>query len=353
MKAHAPLRWLLAPLHAAALATSAKSFRDNPILGSPTLNAMGLHVARMRLAQAMAAQRRRRLAHLVDAGAVADFERDGFIMKPDFLPPAEFAALQAEALTCRAPARDMLQGDAVTRRIALDAPVLAKAPALKRLLRNPDWIGPIRYVGSSAITPVCYIQSIFSRVREGAVDPQTRLHADTFHPTVKAWLFLTDVEEDDGPFVYVPGSHRPNARRLAWERRMSMRVREGEDFQAMRGSPRITAREVRRLGLPEPKAFAVKANTLIVADTAGFHARGRSARASTRVEVWAYGRRNPFLPWAGLAVSNLPVLRDWLGWYAWTEDDLKERMGLRRAPWRPTGLVLPTDPPDLGLQAGR
>ena len=39
----------------------------------------------------------------------------------------------------------------------------------------------------------------------GLPDPQTDLHTDTFHPTVKAWLFLTDVAADAMPFVYVPG----------------------------------------------------------------------------------------------------------------------------------------------------
>src|SRR6202040_2783855 len=33
------LSWLLAPLHVAALATRAKSFRDNPPLGSPSFHA--------------------------------------------------------------------------------------------------------------------------------------------------------------------------------------------------------------------------------------------------------------------------------------------------------------------------
>ena len=58
-------------------------------------------------------------------------------------------------------------------------------------------------------------------------------------------------------------------------------------------------RTARRLGFGEPKAFAVPQNTLVVADTVGFHARGLSARPSVRVEIWAYGRRNPFLPWLG------------------------------------------------------
>ena len=58
--------------------------------------------------------------------------------------------------------------------------------------------------------------------RRRAADPQTDLHTDTFHPTVKAWLFLTDVAPDAMPFVYVPGSHRLTPQRLDWERRMSI-----------------------------------------------------------------------------------------------------------------------------------
>ncbi|HXP13634.1 MAG TPA: phytanoyl-CoA dioxygenase family protein, partial [Stellaceae bacterium] len=210
--------WLLAPFHVAALATGAKSFRDNPIIGSPALNEGGLHVRRMRLAQAMADARRRRLAHLITARDAADFARDGFLVKPSFLSPGVFEELRREALSRPLPARDMIQGDAVTRRVALDAKTLAHLPATRALVANPEWLGLIRYVGSSYLAPLAYVQTVFSRIRPHAVDPQTRLHSDTFHSSVKAWLFLTDVGEDEGPFVYVLGSHLLTPRRLAWER---------------------------------------------------------------------------------------------------------------------------------------
>ena len=38
------------PLWAAAVLTSTKSFRSNPVLASPRLNRMGLHVKRIELA---------------------------------------------------------------------------------------------------------------------------------------------------------------------------------------------------------------------------------------------------------------------------------------------------------------
>src|SRR5215467_10813771 len=103
--------WLLAPWHVAALATGAKSFRDNPIIGSPRLNRAGLHVSRVRAAHRMTAWRRRRLASLIGADDRAEFERDGYVVKRDFLPAAGFAALKKQVLSFEGPAREQLQGD--------------------------------------------------------------------------------------------------------------------------------------------------------------------------------------------------------------------------------------------------
>ena len=168
---------------------------------------------------------------------------------------------------------------------------------------------------------------------------------DAFHPSVKAWLFLGDVAEDEGPFVYVPGSHLPTRRRLAWERAASITAAASGDYQASRGSLRIAADELHRLGFAEPRAFAVPENTLIVADMMGFHARGRSLRPSTRVEIWAYGRRNPFLPWLGGDPAGLPLVKGNAVPLFWSASDLAVRFGVGRNPWRPVGMVRPDTPP--------
>jgi hypothetical protein len=340
-----PLSWLLTPFYLAALATGAKSFRDNPVIGNPTLNRMGLHVVRMRQAEAMADRRRRDLLHLIAADDAAAFRRDGFVLKQNYLPAPLFEALKQEALSCQAAARDMIQGDTVTRRIALDRQTLAGLPHVRGLVENPQWLGLVRYVASSALNPLIYIQTIFSRLRGDTIDPQTYLHSDTFHSSVKAWLFLTDVTEEDGPLVYVPGSHRLTKRRLAWERNASIGARHNLVFQTARGSPRIAPAELPRLGLPEPRALAVPANTLIVADTLGFHARARSARPTIRVEIWAYGRRNPYLPWLGLDPLAAPFVNARAASLTWSGMDFAERLGLKKNPWRPAGVVTPMAPP--------
>lgn len=341
----APLSWLLAPIHVAALATGAKSFRDNPVIGSPTFNRAGLHVARMRLAWRMAERRRRKMESLVSDADRAGFQRDGFVVKRDFLPAPAFAALSQQLAAFAGPARQQAQGDAITRRIPLDRRALSRLPAVRAMVESPEWLGLVRYIGSFRLEPFLYLQTIFAHARDAPPDPQTRLHADTFHPTVKAWFFLTDVGAEEGPFIYVPGSHRPTRRRLAWERRMSLTAAHSTDFQASRGSPRVSAEMLRRLGFGEPRAFAVAANTLVVADTMGFHARGVSSRPSARAEIWAYGRRNPFLPWLGLDPAALPLIKGRAIPLYWSAVDLCETFKLARNPWRHAGTLSPLSPP--------
>jgi hypothetical protein len=341
-----PARALLLPWWIAQLPTGAKAFCDNPVIGSPTLNRWGLHVARVRLAAALARQRRKRLRHLVDEADRLAFERDGFILKRNFLSADVFAALRQQVLSYEGAAREMTQGDTVTRRIALDPSALRALPAAAALLAMPEWRGLNRYVGSFDSEPVTYIQTILSHVRAGAPDPQTTLHADTFHPTVKAWLFLTDVAQDEGPFVYVPGSHRMTAERLAWEKARSVVARNGLDRLSARGSLRVGVEELPALELPPPHAFAVTANTLVVADTSGFHARGPSVRPSTRIEIWSYGRRNPFLPWTGLDLASVPGIAARRAPIAWVLRDRLDR--LIGQPWRDVGRKVPGAPQSPG-----
>lgn len=342
-----PLPWLLAPVHAAALATGAKSFRDNPIIGSPSLNRAGLHIARLRLAHHMAEWRRDRMAALISDEDRLSFRRDGFVLKRDFLPDTAYRELKQQVLSFVAPAREQLQGDAITRRIAMDAAALARLPAVHAMIESPQWRGLVCYVGSFRLQPLVYVQSIFSHACEAPPDPQTRLHADTFHPSVKAWLFLTDVDAESGPFIYVPGSHRPTRRRLAWERQASVTAAKNPDFQSSRGSLRITADAVRRLGFAEPKVFAVPQNTLVVADMLGFHARGVAVRPSVRTEIWAYGRRNPFLPWLGLDPAAFPAIKDRAIPLHWSALDVREKLHLGRNPWAAVGRLTPLAPPQL------
>lgn len=331
------------PFWTLALASGAKSFRDNKVIGSPSLNRMGLHVARIRLAHAMAWQRRKRLEHLVSAEDREAFARDGFVAKRNFLDPDTFARVKEQALSFRTTAREMIQGDTITRRMALDGPARRAMPDVDALLRRKDWGGLMRYIESFDQEPLYYIQTILSHVKEAGPDPQTNFHADTFHPSVKAWFFLTDVAEDEGPFCYVPGSHILTPERIAWERETSIRAAHHPDSYSARGSFRASLEDLERMKFGKPVAFAVPANTLVVGDTVGFHARGYSARPTRRVEIWAYGRRNPFLPWAGFDPFSLPGIAEARIPLMWRALDQGQKLGIARNSWVNMGLKLPLD----------
>jgi len=326
-------RAAMVPLWTAQLLTGTKSFERNRVIGNRWLNEHGLHVARVRLAYRIAAARRARLEGLVSAADREAFARDGFVVRHSFLPAAEFAALLDEVKAYRGMLREITEGDTIMRKIALDPQTLATLPSLAGLLRLPQWRGLIRYVGSRDAEPVVWVQSILRHAVEGPPDPQTSLHADTFHPTVKAWLFLTDVAADAGPFTYIPGSHRLTPERLTWEWRTSLAARDSPDGETRQGSFRIQPAELAAMGLPEPRIFAVPANTLVVADTFGFHARGPSTGRSLRVEIWAYGRRSPFVPWAAFDPWTGAALarRSLIGWRL---GDLIERAGIKPHRWR-------------------
>jgi len=327
----------LAPLWVVQIGTKAKSFRDNPVLGSALLNAWGLHVARRRLADAMGRQRRLRLAQDVTSEERACFDELGYFLRHDALQSAHFTALCREIRENRLPAREMRQGGTVTRRIGLDAAWLARMPATGQFVRDRAVRALIHYAASYGGQPTFAVQTILANPSDGEADPQTVLHSDTFHPTAKAWLFLDDVGEDDGAFAYVPGSHRLTPQRLAWEREQSLSAARSSDRMHSEGSFRATASDLAALGLPAPAKMAVPANTLIVADTCGFHRRSPSPRPTRRVELYATLRRSPFLPVTG---GHLAALPPFAGHFAQLEATLQqglERLGLPPSPWRPVG----------------
>ena len=116
------------------------------------------------------------------------------------------------------------------------------------------------------------------------------------------------------------------------------------DRLSQRGSLRVAPEELASLNLPRPTRFAVPANTLVAIDTYGFHARGSADGPVVRVEIWAYSRRTPFLPWTGLdplTVGPIASRRaDWLGAIV----DRLDRWGLKKQHWRPAGRRRPIDP---------
>ena len=332
---------LLMPIWIVQLATTAKSFLDHPLIGSRRLNQMGLHRARVRIADRLCRWRRSRLAAKVPPQWREAFDRDGFVVVENVIPPEDFPALRDALLGSPWDAREMRQGDAITRRIAVDPTMMDKVPELARLLDRKDINALFHYVASYRTTPLHYIQTIVSKSGGDDPDPQEAVHADSFHASMKAWLFLRPVEVEDGPFTYVRGSHRFTPERVDWEYERSLADPASIDRLSARGSPRVSPADLSRMNLSKAEALPVAHNTLVVADTAGFHARGPALRSGERVEIWSYARRNPFFPWLGGDLLSLPGIAERrIGWLWALRDRFEARIG---QPWKPVGRRRPTD----------
>ncbi len=332
-----------APIWLAELATGAKSFVGNPIIGSPRLNRLGLHEKRVMLAQRMADVRRRRMRHLVDSEDAEAFARDGFVVRRNALPDEAFSRLRAEIEGNAFAAQEMQQGQTVTRFCPITRAMTRQYPELGALVTGRMFQGLLRYVASRNADPITFIHTVFADPDRGDRDPQTVFHSDTFHPTAKAWFFLTDVEDDGGPFTFVPGSHRMTPQRLAWEREQAITARDGGLSMHALGSFRVSDDDLSHMGYGEPVRVAVPANTLVVADTHGFHARAVSHKPTVRLGLYGSLRKNPFVPWAGLDPFNLPGLS---GRQAEIHDMLNTWAAKRgKTGQPPVGMVNPLDPP--------
>ncbi|WP_418295762.1 phytanoyl-CoA dioxygenase family protein [Microbulbifer sp. SA54] len=240
------------------------------------------------------------LSPLVPAGDRRQFIQHGYILKPDFLPEAEFEALARELQSYHGEIRETVEGTTLTERAFMTADVRQNLPGMQAFAERPALDRLMRYCSSKNRPPLFYVENLCNQANvTPRADPQRDMHADTFHPCVKGWLYLDDVDDSNGPFVYVPGSHRLSWSRLKWEYRQSLEAcKKGRDRQAGRywdGSFRVTEAELGEMGLA-PQKFCVPRNTLLIANVYGFHRRGEAMAKSQRMTVWMQARDNPFNP---------------------------------------------------------
>jgi hypothetical protein len=344
-----PLEILKFPLQFFAFFSKERSFAKNPVIGSHYLNKQGLHLNRIKAAATMAGFRRKQLAksRLLTPKLLDEFEDNGFFLIHDFLPDEEFQLLKQEVLQNSFNSREMRQGQTVTRLTPMGKATLKQFPVIERFYNNPLLKELFYYAASWKGSPVNFIETVFADPDNPKPDPVTELHEDTFHSSGKFWFYLRDVDEDGGPLQYVPGSHKLTPQRLKWEYESSIAACSSDKTPNSYGSFRVSADELAGLGYQQPYKLVVPANTLVVTDTLGFHARSKSLKPTTRLALNGYLRRNPFIPWSGLDFTSLPgidgrQLELFLNFTDWRERYLK-----RAYIWRAVGTCKLLDGPHI------
>ena len=151
-------------------------------------------------------------------------------------------------------------------------------------------------------------RSQFWNLRHCGTDPQYRFHTDTFHPVCKMWIYLDDIGPDDGPLTLVAGSHLATEKRLKWDyetslmtrgsalwsRRVQINSKPGA-FRVLEGSTEEEElQELKRIGYNDIVRLTGAANTLVIANTHGFHKRGEASPGTIRQQLTVQYRSKAF-----------------------------------------------------------
>lgn len=274
-----------------SLIAFAHLFTDDKTVDNPTLNRAGAQPFRTVLA---------RLLYKLRSGSrdplMAELTGTGLLVIEDFLAPAAFEALEREAddlMVATEPTWLVSSGTTKLTRHSLahvdperfpnlaqwrlDARIATLASGAERRKYPRRWDGGAL---AERLTVGDYSQP----------DGETELHIDTFFDTHKIWLYLDDVDPSNAPFVYVPGSHLLDRVRLRYEYL--------ESTTSNRRSRRVGEDEVRQRGL-ERRTISCRRNTLLVANTFGYHCRSVGEAGAFRRSLHREYRQNPFeLRWA-------------------------------------------------------
>jgi hypothetical protein len=243
-----------------------------------------------------------------DEDPAAELLETGCTAIRDFLPAGPFAALKAAAeraldTDSGEPARLSPDGCDPGEETALHRvlPGAALGEQARMLAADPRLARLSRHVVGRPPDP----ESLALRLAVAGDVPelaalQPSVHRDSFHPAFRFWLTLAPVGAAEGPPLYVPGTHRPDAARLDWEQRIADRLACLQGWAPNKaGNFRLTDAELESLGAREKRVFQVPENTLVAFDTLGFHGRARGLPGARFLAVEGASAPAPFSPFPG------------------------------------------------------
>lgn len=278
-------------------------FSSDKTVPSPLLNRLGAQVGRTLLAQGMTVVRRRRIGKQPLNGE-ARFERHcrelldhGFTAWSGFLEQSLFERVVNESksldeMVAQYPhtflKNTLNHGPNRLYLTSISKECFEHVPAIETFYQDRRLL-QLMSVAEGRMMDLSKGHRAYERLIQGSnydeVDPETELHSDIFFNTHKAWLYLEDVELEHGPLVFVKLSHIPTIAQIRHIFR--------ESCGANRGSRRIAPEELQDVNLSET-VLAVPRNTLVIANTFGYHRRLRGRSGTERHALHWSVRANPF-----------------------------------------------------------
>lgn len=274
------------------LRAASRIFTADKVVQNRLLNVLGAQVVRSVVARAMHLSRQTVVDHSLSERCNA-LERDGILVWEDFLPVSTFQDLEKE---CHRLLREESQfvarqsGPNTSRKAMVSSLSPAASTALRQFLLDQRLRALLQAAERRPLRDLLDVAELEELIQGQAtsVDPQSQPHSDIFFASHKVWFYLTDVDRAAGPFAFIPGSHRLSATRLLHVYSHSVRLGDGVD-----PSRRIGHDEMEVLG-PHERIMTVPRNTLVVANTCGYHRRLQGEPGRRRLSIHIELRSDPF-----------------------------------------------------------
>ena len=219
---------------------------------------------------------------------ISKFREDGFYLSADFLPreTAHQLAGEIEGLLATSDKTVSLDRGADRRLFGVQN---LNDHCLK-LSRSVELMSLAKYVQGMSVGPaVCMANSLLPTFAENQGSGGGWHRDSAIRDQFKAFLFLTDVTEDNGPFCYVQGSHSFTAvKKINKLLRINPRERR---FSNMNVTSICDELGLKRVPL------TVTAGSLVIANVRGIH-RGMPIKTGNRLAVTNYYFNGKTPPWA-------------------------------------------------------
>ncbi len=277
------------------------------VVKSFALNLLGLQIARILLARVIL-----KVQRLMKKGERSPYVKtllsDGVVVIPNFLSESDFASVQKEFYANYHSTEGIYKQDShatsgtVVRKVQFSDNIPPSTRS--KLLDHPDLKALFTY-GEARVFEFeyCIFEEI-SFLGDGTdsqinflgdgTDPQTMLHRDTFFSTHKAFFYIENTKLKDGPFGYINGSNKLSVIRLLHEYLNGLATSRNQTLRFGQHRGRVIRWIERSLEKRVVDMIAPK-NTLVVADTTGYHRRGYSSEGGQRRVIRLGANCNPFI----------------------------------------------------------
>ena len=256
-------------------------FSNKKIVENHLLNYTGAQVLRV-LCSSAAYSFRDMLQSWPKTNLTMMLRKNGYILIPNFLSPEDFQQVKDEyfngtSIGSYAPIKD---GGTRVDRYTFSPDEWKTLPAVTKLLSDSLLVKTLE---GSELKNIeigdIWFDTIYYDDPQKIASSQNQLHSDTFFTTHKVWFFIEPVKLEDGPLCFVPGTNRLSLKRLIFEYSKSINFKDLTDY-----SFRVNAKDKVFLGCKE-KVLTCPDNTLVIANTRGFHRRGFAKAGCTRKQI--------------------------------------------------------------------